>query len=155
MGRRRALAGGRGSLLLSRRHQQLTEVIMTNKLRMNRLVFAILTTLACGTVWAHDGKHCSPSTLSGNYVFSATGYGMPAGVWAPKAIVEVIHFNGDGTLVVPAATVANRAGDGQVVASPPNGTGTYTVIDNCTGTLNFTNGRASISRSILRATMCG
>jgi len=78
--------------------------------------------------------------LSGTYVFSATGYGFPGGAWAPKAIVEIIHFNADGTLTVPAATVANRAGDGQVVASPPNGTGTYTAIAGCTGTLSFTNG---------------
>jgi len=113
---------------------------MTNKLTMGRLALAMSTALACGMAWGHDGKRCSPSTLSGTYVFSATGYGMPAGAWVPKAIVEVIHFNGDGTLLVPAATVANRTGDGQVVASPPNGTGTYTVIDDCTGTLNFTNG---------------
>ena len=73
-------------------------------------------------------------------MFGATGYGMPGGVWAPKAIVEIIQFNGDGTLTVPAATVANRAGDGQVVASPPNGVGSYALDAGCTGTLVFHNG---------------
>ena len=113
---------------------------MRNELMIGRLALAMATAMTCGAAWADGAKQCSPATLSGTYVFSATGYGMPAGVWAPKAIVEIIHFNGDGTLVVPAATVANRAGDGQVLPSPPNGTGTYTAIDNCTGTLTFTNG---------------
>ncbi len=115
-----------------------------NRPMTGRLALAMSAAIVCGAASADDGRACSPSTLSGTYVFSATGYGMPAGVWAPKAIVEVIHFNGDGTLVVPAATVANRAGDGQVVQSPPNGTGIYTAIDNCTGTLTFTNGPSFI-----------
>lgn len=113
---------------------------MTNKLMIGRVALAMSTAMACGVAWADGAKTCSASTLSGTYVFSATGYGMPTGVWAPKAIVEIIHFNGDETLVVPAATVANRNNDGQVVASPPNGTGTYTVNPDCTGTLAFTNG---------------
>ena len=52
----------------------------------------------------------------------------------PKAIVEVIHFAGDGNLTVPAAT---RSVDGAVVEVPPNGVGTYTVEPNCVGTITF------------------
>jgi hypothetical protein len=36
-----------------------------------------------------------------------------------------IHFNGDGTLSVSAATVANATGNGAVTRSPPGGDGTY------------------------------
>jgi hypothetical protein len=103
---------------------------------VSRLAVAASITLACCAAVADDGRTCS-----GSYVFSATGWGMPLGVWAPKAIIELIQFNGDGTLIVPAATVANRAGDGQVVASPPNGPGDYQFNPgSCTGTLKFHNG---------------
>ena len=41
---------------------------------------------------------CSLKTLRGIYVFAATGYNIMSGVPQPKAIVEVIEFNGDGML---------------------------------------------------------
>jgi hypothetical protein len=44
------------------------------------------------------------------------------GAWVPKAIVELIRFNGDGTLSVPGAT---RSVNGTVASSLPGGTGTY------------------------------
>src|SRR6185436_7773814 len=47
---------------------------------------------------------CSARELHGTYVFAARGFTIVAGVAQPKAIVEVIDFNGDGTLSVPAAT---------------------------------------------------
>jgi hypothetical protein len=77
----------------------------------SHLAVAASITLACCAAVADDGRTCTAATLSGSYVFRATGWGMPLGVWAPKAIVELIRFNGDETLTVPAATVANRAGD--------------------------------------------
>jgi len=82
-----------------------------------------------------DGKQpeCSLRTLRGPYVFAATGFTMPAGVALPKAIVERIDFNGDGTLHVPAAT---RSINGVVARSDP-GDGTYGVNSDCTGTLTF------------------
>ena len=55
------------------------------------------------------------------------------GVQQPKAIVEVIAFNGDGTLDVPAATVSLN---GLIVRSL-HSVGTYTVEDNCSGTITF------------------
>ena len=69
-----------------------------------------------------------------------SGWSAATGVWLPKAIVEYIRFNGDGTLSVLAATVANPAGNGAVIQVPPGGTGVYTVDTGCTGTLSFTNG---------------
>ena len=72
-------------------------------------------------------------TLRGLYLFSATGFNIVGGVPQPKAIVEVIEFNGDGTLHVPAATVSVN---GVIIRSLPS-SGTYTVEDECSGTISF------------------
>jgi len=77
---------------------------------------------------------CTLKTLRGTYVFTASGYNIVAGVAQPKAIVEVINFNGDGTLTVPAAT---RSVNGVVARSPAGGGGTYTVEAGCTGKIAF------------------
>jgi hypothetical protein len=45
----------------------------------------------------------------------------------------VIRFNGDGTLSVPAATLSVN---GVIIRSLPS-LGTYTVEDDCTGTITF------------------
>jgi hypothetical protein len=111
-----------------------------NKLRTIQVAAAALICGLSGVVVAKDKKDCSLSTLEGDYVFSASGHSNATGVWLPKAIVEYIHFNGDGTLSVTAATVANAAGDGAVTQSPSGGTGTYAVDANCKGTLQFTPG---------------
>jgi hypothetical protein len=116
-----------------------------NRLTKHLLVAGTLLLCTSSGVLAKDFKHknrneCSLDTLAGTYVFSATGYSLISGVWQPKAIVEYIQFNGDGTLSVPAATVANRAGDGAVAQSPPGGTGIYTLGEDCKGTLQFTPG---------------
>jgi len=85
-------------------------------------------------------------TLDGLYVFAATGYIIPpSGPAQPKAIVEFIHFNGDGIVDVPGAT---RSVNGVIGRTPPGGTGTYTVADlvpadrGCAGSLTFTDGRS-------------
>jgi hypothetical protein len=81
---------------------------------------------------SHD-EGCGVKTLRGTYVFAATGFNIVAGVALPKAIVEVIEFNGDGTLSVPAATLS---ANGMIVRSV-DGVGTYTVADDCSGTILF------------------
>jgi len=102
---------------------------------------AVIALLCCvsGTALAHD-KECSLASLKGDYVFSASGHSLIAGVWQPKAIVEYTHFNGAGTLTVTAATVANAGNSGTVTQSPPGGTGTYVLDANCKGSLQFTPG---------------
>jgi hypothetical protein len=105
----------------------------------NKLAAVALICCLSGTAVAKD-KDCSLSTLEGDYIFSASGHSLIAGVWVPKAIVEYIHFNGDGTLSVTDATVANAGGSGVVTQSPPGGTGTYVLDANCKGTLQFTPG---------------
>jgi hypothetical protein len=81
-----------------------------------------------------DGKACNDSTLHGLYAFNASGFNIVGGAAQPKAIVELIHFNGDGTLTVPAATVSIN---GIITRSPPNGPGSYTLGVDCTGSLVF------------------
>jgi hypothetical protein len=79
---------------------------------------------------------CGPETLNGSYVFNAHGFNIIAGVAQPKAIVEGIDFNGDGTLVSPFATVSLNG----VIIRTTGSTGTYTVNADCTGTVSFTAG---------------
>ena len=76
---------------------------------------------------------CTERTLRGSYVFSASGFNIVGGIQQPKAIVEVIAFNGDGMLDVLAATVSLN---GVIVRSPPS-VGTYMVDDNCSGTITL------------------
>jgi hypothetical protein len=95
-----------------------------------------LTTLLAFTAMsgvALAANECTLKTLRGTFVFTASGYNIVAGVAQPKAIVEVIDFNGDGTLSVPAAT---RSVNG-VIARTTAGIGTYTVDTGCTGTIVF------------------
>jgi len=89
---------------------------------------------ACGLVRADDHENeCNPRTLSGTYVFTASGFNITDGVVQPKAIVEVIDFHGDGTLSVPAATRSVNGMIGHTVG----GSGNYTVENDCTGTIMF------------------
>ena len=80
-----------------------------------------------------ERRTCTERTLRGSYVFSASGFNIVGGVQQPKAIVEVIVFHGDGTLDVPAATVSLN---GAIIRSPQS-VGTYTVEDDCSGTITF------------------
>jgi hypothetical protein len=76
------------------------------------------------------------TALRGSYLFATHGWNIVGGVAQPKAIVEGIDFNGDGTLVSPFATVSIN---GTIIRSS-GGMGTYTVNADCTGTLTFTGG---------------
>ena len=82
------------------------------------------------------GRNCGALSLRGSYVFSASGYNIVGGVPQPKAIVELIDFNGDGTLTVPAATASVNG----LILQPPPGTGDYALETDCTGTLVFHGG---------------
>jgi hypothetical protein len=84
-----------------------------------------------------DGKTCDSTTLRGSYMFAASGYNIIGGVAQPKAIVEVIDFNGDGALTVSGAT---RSLNGVITQIPPGGTGDYAVDQGCVGTLAFSGG---------------
>ena len=87
------------------------------------------------------GRDCTPAALNGLYEFTASGFTVtPSGAVVPKTILELIRFNGDGTLSVAGAVLSVN---GVVNIVPPGGTGTYTVSDiapteaGCAGTLVF------------------
>jgi hypothetical protein len=81
-------------------------------------------------------RPCGVYMLRGSYLFATHGWNIVGGVAQPKAIVEGIDFNGDGTLVSPFATVSIN---GTIIHSSGS-LGTYTVNTDCTGTLSFTGG---------------
>src|ERR1044071_4040640 len=76
---------------------------------------------------------CGVHTLRGLYVFATHGWNIVNGLAQPKAIVEGIDFNGDGTLVSPFATVSING----AIIRTSGGVGTYTVEEDCTGTITF------------------
>ena len=119
---------------------------MTHRMR-SLLLAATLPTLLCAPEIsaAHDngsGK-CNEKILKGEYAFTATGFNRapnsaPGTPWAPKAILEVLQFNGDGTLDTPMLTVANPFGDSGDILHPPAGaSGDYSVNEDCSGTVHF------------------
>src|SRR6267142_667242 len=69
---------------------------------------------------------CGVHTLRGSYLFATHGWNIVGGVAVPKAIVEGIDFNGDGTLVSPFATVSIN---GTIIRSSGS-VGSYTVEPN-------------------------
>lgn len=112
-------------------------------MRFHRHVIgALATVVALGAAAAHAAPSalaCTTKTLTGTYVFYADGWTAPSGAWVPKAVLEQMRFNGDGTIDVLAGTIANRAGDGQVIELPPGITGTYALSAGCTGKIQFGN----------------
>ena len=109
------------------------ESIMEN-LAKRACAVAAMTLLASSAAWAQsDGPECREHKLKGLYVFTASGYTQNGVV--PKAIVELIRFNGDGTLVVTGGT-ASIGGTINVI-QPGVATGTYTLDEDCRGTLAF------------------
>jgi hypothetical protein len=100
---------------------------------------SLVAAMAVGTsdtARAATDEDCRVQTLHGAYLFATHGWNIVGGVAQPKAIVEGIDFNGDGTLVSPFATVSLN---GTIIHSSGT-TGTYTVAADCTGTLTFTGG---------------
>jgi len=96
-----------------------------------------------GLATADVSNRCTDDILNGRYVFNATGYARgpasgPGTPWAPKAILEVFQFNGDGTLTTPSVIVANPFGDTGAILQPGAGAaGSYSINDDCTGTVHF------------------
>jgi hypothetical protein len=119
---------------------KLTKMIMSS-LALACALVSLVAAMALGTsdVARADSRMlatCGVYTLHGSYLFATHGWNIVGGVAQPKAIVEGINFNGDGTLVSPFATVSIN---GTIIRSS-GGVGTYTVEADCTGTLSFTGG---------------
>lgn len=96
------------------------------------IAVAMAVGLSGKTQAAPPAKNCGVHTLRGSYIFNAHGWNIVGGVAVPKAIVEGIDFSGDGTLVVPFATVSIN---GTIIRASDSGF--YTVEPDCTGTLTF------------------
>ena len=101
---------------------------------------SLIATMALGTSTTAraeaDARVCGVHMLRGSYLFATHGWNIVGGVAQPKAIVEGIDFNGDGTLVSPFATVSING----TIFHSSGSLGTYTVNTDCTGTLSFTGG---------------
>lgn len=115
------------------------------KITITSLLFAcalvsLIAALALGTSGTARAEStpqsCSAHTLRGSYLFATHGWNIVGGIAQPKAIVEGIDFDGNGTLVSPFATVSINGTIIQSSGAP----GTYTVAADCTGTLTFTGG---------------
>ena len=89
---------------------RLMKPIMRSSLFGCALVSLVALAMTFGTVGTaraqEKGNTCGVRTLRGLYLFATHGYNIVGGVAQPKAIVEGIHFNGDGTLSSPFATVS-------------------------------------------------
>lgn len=115
-------------------------------MRSSSTTWAVILALsAClpGYAAAQSVNSCGAPMLKGQYIFAATGFTRPASSapgtpWTPKAILEVLIFNGDGSLTTPAVTVANPFGDAGNILQPPGGApGAYIVNEDCTGRIHF------------------
>ncbi len=112
-------------------------------LMIKRAATILLILCLPGLAAADLTKKCNNDILKGQYVFSASGFtraptSVPGTPWVPKAIIEVLHFNGDGTLSTPGVTVANPFGDTGNILQPPSGAdGTYSINEDCSGTVQF------------------
>jgi hypothetical protein len=85
---------------------------------------------------AQEDRDCELKTLRGSYLFAASGFNIVGGVAQPKAIHEVLDFDGDGALGVPFVSLSVNG----TVSHPPAGSGIYTIDSTCRGTLVFNNG---------------
>ena len=114
---------------------KLIKTTMCSLLFASSLVTLAAVAMTSATARADsDGSSCGVYTLHASYLFATHGWNIVGGVAQPKAIVEGIDFNGDGTLVSPFATVSIN---GTIVRT--TGTvGTYTVNPDCTGTYTAT-----------------
>lgn len=103
-------------------------------------MIAILITL--GSITLQQGyaqanpTACTLATLHGRYVFDATGYNIVNGSAVPKTVVDFLTFSGDGSLT----SIATAVVGGTIIANDAPGTGSYTVNDDCTGTLTDARG---------------
>jgi hypothetical protein len=116
------------------------------KMIMSSLAFAcalvcLAATMAPGTSAtaraAAETRVCSVGMLRGSYIWTFDGYTDLGGGLLPKAVMQGLRFNGDGTTFNPFGTV--NIG-GTIIIDATGGVGTYTVAADCTGTMSITDG---------------
>jgi hypothetical protein len=114
---------------------KLTKVIMSS-LALACALVCLAASMAPGASAtaraAADARDCSVGMLRGLYVWTFDGYANLGGNLVPKAVMQGLRFNGDGTTFNPFGTV--NIG-GTIIFDVTGGPGTYTVAADCTGTL--------------------
>jgi hypothetical protein len=103
----------------------------------------IVTTTSKHTVrrvYAESG--CSHATLTGKYAFSQPGFVTTAekGSPLPIAVVGVSTFDGVGNVSATFTDMSPGQPGGYRTPIQGNGSGTYTVNSDCTGSISFTSG---------------
>jgi hypothetical protein len=101
---------------------------------------SLVAAMALGTpatARAEADRHCSVHMLRGLYLWTFDGYANLGGNLVPKAVMQGLQFNGDGTTFNPFGTV--NIG-GTIIIDATGGVGTYTVAADCTGTISITDG---------------
>jgi hypothetical protein len=113
---------------------RLIKTLMCSLLFAGGLVSLAAVAMMSGTARA-DGREpsCGLYTLHGSYVRAMDGFNIAGGVAVPKALVEGLDFNGDGTVVSQFATASING----FIFRSAGGVGSYTVAPDCTGTLTF------------------
>jgi hypothetical protein len=92
---------------------------------------------------AAEPPRCTVQMLKGQYLLTGSGFtrapnAAPGTPWVPKAIIELLDFNGDGTVTSPGVVLANPFNDlGNVVQLTAGANGVYTIDPDCSGTLHF------------------
>ena len=104
---------------------------------LGTLVAAMALGTSANAGAAPDMQGCSVDRLSGLYVWTFDGYTRLGGNLLPKAVMQGLQFNGDGTTFNTFGTV--NIG-GTIVIDATGGVGNYTVAADCTGTLSITGG---------------
>ena len=107
--------------------------ILQSKLTRQSLLVAAVALGMSGIALADSD--CTLKTLRGTYVFAAQGYNIVGGAAQPFAVIEIIEFNGDGTLSAPRVTLSQNGAIVQIL--PPGVPGSYTVGASCAGTAIF------------------
>ena len=114
---------------------------ITSYLLFGCALVSLVAAMALGTSTtvraAADAQVCSADRLRGLYLWTFDGYTRLGGSLLPKAVIQGLQFNGDGTTYTPFGTV--NIG-GTFIIDPTGGVGIYTVAADCTGTLSITNG---------------
>jgi hypothetical protein len=130
----------------TKQKETITMKTKSTKMIMSSLAFAcalmcLAATMAPGTSAtaraAVETRVCSVGMLRGLYLWTFDGYTDLGGGLLPKAVMQGLRFNGDGTTFNPFGTV--NIG-GTIIIDATGGVGTYTVAADCTGTLSITDG---------------
>ena len=116
---------------------------ITNNLLFTCALVCLVAVIAVGkpgTAGAAADEHgqvCSVHMLRGLYLWTFDGYQNVGGNLVPKAVMQGLRFNGDGTTFNTFGTV--NIG-GFIIIDATGGVGTYTVAPDCTGTISITDG---------------